>query len=331
MKNIHVLKTNKPSRLVLDTVNNNLFLTTTKDFGTNIMKFQNIYITNDEEIKEGDWGYFISTNEVVKVPLGGFKGNVCRKIIFTTDQDLIKNGVQETSEEFLQWFAKNPSCEEVEVKTKQHFEADKSKRKNILNGVYYSYKIIIPKEEPKQELRKVCKCKRAYESPLSEICSLCWNELYPNEKDEIKDEDLLEPKQELERGINIIHVGKLKQETFEEKIEKLIMGIDVDTGYRVQLKDLISKQETLEEVAEKLANDFPVLEVRFNMSNEEINGWFLEALQKGAKWQQKQDKNKYSDEEVIELLNKREDCINQTSSIFEYTTAKEWFEQFKKK
>jgi hypothetical protein len=48
----------------------------------------------------------------------------------------------------------------------------------------------------------------------------------------------------------------------------------------------------------------------------------------GAKWQAGKS---YSDEEVIKLLNKREDCINQTSSIFEYTTAKEWFEQFKKK
>jgi hypothetical protein len=46
---------------------------------------------------------------------------------------------------------KNPSCEFVVVKQKQHFEADKSKRINPLNGVYYSYKIIIPQEEPKQE------------------------------------------------------------------------------------------------------------------------------------------------------------------------------------
>jgi hypothetical protein len=43
-----------------------------------------------------------------------------------------------------------------------------------------------------------------------------------------------------------------------------------------------------------------------------------------------QKKRMYSEEEVIELLNKREDCINQTSSIFDYTSAKEWFEQFKK-
>jgi len=44
----------------------------------------------------------------------------------------------------------------------------------------------------KKTNRKVCKCKRAYENPLSEICSLCWNELYPDEKDEVKEDDLIE-------------------------------------------------------------------------------------------------------------------------------------------
>jgi hypothetical protein len=38
---------------------------------------------------------------------------VC-KIILTTDQDLIKDGVQAIDDEFLEWFVKNPSCEEVE-------------------------------------------------------------------------------------------------------------------------------------------------------------------------------------------------------------------------
>jgi hypothetical protein len=53
-----------------------------------------------------------------------------------------------------------------------------------------------------------------------------------------------------------------------------------------------------------------------------------EGVQLGVKWQAER---MYSEEEVIELLNKREDCINQTSSVFDYTSAKEWFKQFKKK
>jgi len=48
----------------------------------------------------------------------------------------------------------------------------------------------------------------------------------------------------------------------------------------------------------------------------------------GAKWQAKR---MYSEEEVLELLNKREDYINSEDNIFEYQSNKEWLEQFKKK
>ena len=43
------------------------------------------------------------------------------------------------------------------------------------------------------------------------------------------------------------------------------------------------KQETLEEAAEKLTKDFPHYSIRENMDDCDIKGWFLEALQKGAK------------------------------------------------
>ena len=51
MKNIFLLPTDQPSRLVK--IKDTFFLTTTDDIpgGT----FYNIYITSDEEIKEGDW------------------------------------------------------------------------------------------------------------------------------------------------------------------------------------------------------------------------------------------------------------------------------------
>ena len=85
-----------------------------------------------------------------------------------------------------------------------------------------------------------------------------------------------------------------------------------------------SSEETLEEVAEKLTNDFPVLEVRFNLTNEEIYGWFLEALQKGAKWQQER---MYNDEEVFNIIDK---VFHMYASSYR-KDAKEWFEKFKKK
>ena len=63
----------------------------------------------------------------------------CKKIILTTDQDLIKEGVQAIDDEFLEWFVKNPSCEWVEIE-------------KMFNVVQFTsrefiYKIIIPKEE----------------------------------------------------------------------------------------------------------------------------------------------------------------------------------------
>jgi hypothetical protein len=40
-----------------------------------------------------------------------------RKIILTTDQELIKDGVQAIDDEFLEWFVNNTSCDRVEIKT----------------------------------------------------------------------------------------------------------------------------------------------------------------------------------------------------------------------
>ena len=94
----------------------------------------------------------------------------------------------------------------------------------------------------------------------------------------------------------------------------------------------MNKQETLEEVAEKLTNDFPVLEVRFNLTNEEIYGWFLEALQKGAKWQQKQDENMYSEEDLlnfgafVRIEDKKEKRLFLIQDYY-----KKWLEKYKKK
>jgi hypothetical protein len=91
------------------------------------------------------------------------------------------------------------------------------------------------------------------------------------------------------------------------------------------------KQETLEEAAKKLTNDFPALEVRFNMTNEEIYSWFLEALQKGAKWQQERS---YSEEDIRNAIDYGANLglEGNIGNSFEWTRKKDlWFEQFKKK
>ena len=174
MKNIHILPTDKPSRLLKNTQYTTFWLRT--DFldrevkrGVEELQYQNIYITNDEEIKVNDAVIDLETNDIFISKGKMLCNDFIKKIILTTDQDLIKDGVQTIPDEFLEWFIKNPSCEFVE--TKRTFEGNsfvhigKTPSKNErLHGCYdngkqiigkwkelYSYKIIIPQEEPKQE------------------------------------------------------------------------------------------------------------------------------------------------------------------------------------
>ena len=80
-----------------------------------------IYITDDSEIEEGDWYYLPRTISVYKciedpIELNLEKRFGVAKIILTTDKDLIADSVQAINEEFLEWFVKNPSCEQVDTK-----------------------------------------------------------------------------------------------------------------------------------------------------------------------------------------------------------------------
>jgi hypothetical protein len=121
---------------------------------------QNTYITSDEEIKERDWVIAIEgiwKNTITKIT-GTPITDVWRKIILTTDYDLIAEGVQAIDDEFLWWFSENPSCESVEIENKKvlvGWEPDYTYEDLGIDGsknVYHNfYKIIIPQEEPKQE------------------------------------------------------------------------------------------------------------------------------------------------------------------------------------
>jgi hypothetical protein len=175
MKNLFLLPTDKPSILYEGNLGKPV---TIQSASAQLKKPLNIYITSDEEIKRGDilkipcgvgkvkelhWkygndnpSYIVEDLFVYKLRYGQnedklqinlFRHEDVKKIILTTDQDLIKDGVQAIDDEFLEWFVKNSSCERVEIddiNNKWHKE----------NGSIVSvsvYKIIIPKEEPKQD------------------------------------------------------------------------------------------------------------------------------------------------------------------------------------
>ncbi len=222
MKNIHVLPTEKPSRLI-QAKNDILILLIELAENNKFNLNKHIYITSDEEIRED---YVFAYGVIIKVMMfdvetlyfvNGTKAKRedCKKIILTTDQYLIKDGVQAIDDEFLEWFVNNSSCEYIQTEIVEY---------GFDEVPICIYEIIIPKEE--------------------------------------------------------------------------------------------AKQETLEEVAEKLTKNFPHYSVRDNMDDSDIKGWFLEALQKGAKWQQGQDKNKFSEEDMKKSFNGFK-----TGKSFE-----EWFE-----
>ena len=142
MKNIYILPTDEPSRLYLGNNGNFVFgmMQTSIQSRNDDFTNQNTHITNDEEIKEGDWFYDLDT-KYVKIKQSwenshlDFNG---KKIILTTDQGLINEGVQPIDDKFLEWFVKNPSCEYVEV------SEDYFKPSNMVYGHDTEpYKIII--------------------------------------------------------------------------------------------------------------------------------------------------------------------------------------------
>ena len=245
-KNIHVLPTEKPSRLHTWINDKGLRATLYEQPKLDIKSAKNIYITSDEEIKEGVDQWYL--DKFLNKPMNsgsaqyGEKQNV---IILTTDQDLIKDGVQAIDDEFLEWFVKNPSCEFVEVVYEpiNFFNTEKG----------WEYAIIIPKEDwllNNPQCKQIESCSKS----LSKKC-IC-----PKEK---------------------------------------------------------PKQETIEEASKRYATD--------------MSGTYYEdlynAFNNGAKWQQEQDKNKYSEEEVYDIL------IHHTIELFkkEHITLEDFWNKFKKK
>jgi hypothetical protein len=155
MKNIHILLTDKPSRLTKPGGSSSIKLYTNGLTNTpkGHCKNYHLYITSDEKIKEGGWHFNLALNLVEKTT-SFHNGLLCEKIILTTDQDLIEDGVQTIDDEFLEWFVKNPSCERVEVEIKPMFPMYSTFIESIDNPPFYGNlkrKIIIPQEEPKQE------------------------------------------------------------------------------------------------------------------------------------------------------------------------------------
>jgi hypothetical protein len=157
MKNVHLLPTEKSSRLYKSKITQNIFIGDDISQHGDATYNLNIYITSDEEIKDvrthnGKWQ--LEKGQILnKFPNYLTDLSECKLVILTTDPELIADGVQAIDDNFLEWFVKNPSCENVEV---EHFGTCCGNQSitQCINCKKYNpvYKIIIPQEEPKRKI-----------------------------------------------------------------------------------------------------------------------------------------------------------------------------------
>lgn len=317
MKNIHILPTDKPSRIAITDTNvlGMYKVEQIAKYGTN----QNIYITNSEEIKEGDW--FITKGEVFKCTLSDefiWRNNFdkfpsikidCKKIILTTDKDLI--GVREIDNEFLEWFVKNPSCEKVDVE------------KYCRNGLCDS----------KSRSKRYKMDEHHYEDPKDK----CWYSgcQCPGER-------LIVPKKNFYCGDEVDYDDKCL-----EQCDGCVDATGIDYGYlpkEIHLEDIFNDEK--KQGIKKLIQKHKLIDM---MEQDEQLGLYQETLEQAPKekldfYQQGfadgikiQQERSYNDEEVENILREwslykigieLEKLANEIPNILTY---KEWFKQFKKK
>jgi hypothetical protein len=316
MKNVFLIPTDQdqPSRIYYNgTSYKDPNRTTAMDWyiSSACYKPYNIYITSDDKFIKDE--YITDGNEVIKATpkLVDAQGLVDRrdwkKIVICTDAKLIADGVQSVDENFLQWFVKNQSCEEVEI----FYQL-------LMNLPLYQ--IIIPSEEP-----KIIECYFIPSNNTSSatICGNCGQEKFLHtigsgikvSKSVIITKE--EPKQEWD--INTCTYFNIE------------IGCEREKCICENTTSEEPKQETsLEEAAYQRAVDR-----NWNPNSLEtrrVGNEIIEAVKFGAKWQQEQDKNRYSEDDVINILTKREEYLKTKRPTFsDYLTNEEWFEIFKKK
>jgi hypothetical protein len=122
-------------------------------------KAQYLYVTSKDPYQKGGWvkNVTIEAEPPFKLDVHGIRYTQlapCKfeKIVLTTDDYLIQDGIHSVEDDFLDWFCKNSTCQSVEF-TKNYLSNDGQWKEVLLPSEWevdtkVGYKIIIPKEEP---------------------------------------------------------------------------------------------------------------------------------------------------------------------------------------
>lgn len=147
MANIHILPTDKPSRLTIYSTLLNEFRLLPEPIGDWKNK-RNIYITSDETPKEG--GYVLWENKVYKYrEFMKMRTPVYTdyfSIIITTDLELIKDGVQALEDKEIEFIISNPKVNKLDV-TKELCYKPYNEETEVPKEKYEYYMVVLPKEE----------------------------------------------------------------------------------------------------------------------------------------------------------------------------------------
>jgi len=108
MRNIFILPTSNISRL--HTYSYNRLALSSLALSWNEAK--HVYVTSDEPIVKGD--YYVHDDIVRKA---GYEISIdtAKKIVLTSDPTLVKDGVQETDNEFLEWLVDNQLSYQIKI------------------------------------------------------------------------------------------------------------------------------------------------------------------------------------------------------------------------
>jgi hypothetical protein len=293
MKNIHLLPTEKPSKLSF--VNKNYCLSTLPHHNWSEFQNHHIYITSDEEPENKDYYWDENKNKIKRY----FERRESSpsllhrfKIILTTDQNLIADGVQAIPDEFLEWFIKNPTCEYVQVInglfSPMGRQVDPMELGQNHSSCVWKYKIIIPQEEPK------CTCEEhdPYCCQIHGICPTCVKkEDNPFKLPKALPDDVFY--QSIEQKQKTLKEEETKQDKYT--LQDFINGIFWNK----------SKQETLEQAAD-------------NWVRKPLIGARRDSFIAGAKWQA---------EKMLEIMDSYANDVMGGCTL----RAKDWFEQFNNK
>jgi len=296
MKNIHVLPTDKPSRLAYDFYEKFYLLSEDAQFFEfqNLVQNKELYITSNEEIKEGDW--FYSTRELIEKAIINYtKEEHFGKIILTTDQDLIKDGVQAIDDEFLEWFVSkaNDSGKPIDIV-------------EVVNDIPYKpypYEIIIPKEEQKQNLIDM----------MQKDEELGLYDIFNDEK---------------RQGVKDL-IDKHKQETLEQVAKRILKKNEVEDGDMILSCTFPNTIKSMIEMAEWQKEQFTIEEQYVGHTIDELDKEYIKGFNEGSAYY---IERMYSEEEVLKFT---QTILMQykfgNTDIEQMDLLRETFQLFKKK